>query len=181
MTTVKSVAELVARAQRGDPAAFGELARRHLRMAFVIALAVLGRPADAEDVAQDAFVAALERIRDCREPARFSGWLVAIVRNRALHALEKRKLRDPHGEPDAHAAAGAPGDVVLRRRLLDALARLTDVQREVVLLHDLHGASHAEIGEALGLSEVNCRQHLFTARRALRGELEEVRDGTGTH
>ena len=53
-------------------------------MAYAIALAVLGRPADADDVAQDAFVAALERIRDCREPARFSGWLVRIVRNRAL-------------------------------------------------------------------------------------------------
>ena len=69
---------------------------------------------------------------------------------------------------------------MLRDRLLAALARLTPVQREVVLLHDLDGATHAEIAEALGLSEVNCRQHLFVARRALRGELEEVCDGTGT-
>src|SRR5258706_9897778 len=159
---VESVAELVVRAQRGDSTAFGELVRRHLRMAYTIALAVLRRTADADDVAQDAFVAALERIRDCREPARFSGWLVRIVRNRALNALERRRLRDSTGEPDPQAAGGAGGDVFARGRLLEALVRLTDVQREIVLLHDLDGQSHAEIAEALGLTEVNCRQHLFT-------------------
>ena len=174
---MESVPALVVAAQRGDPAAFGELVRRHLRMAYAIALAVLGRPADADDIAQDAFVAALERIRDCREPARFSGWLVRIVRNRALHALERRKLRDPAGEPDDHAAAGARGDALLRGRLLDALAQLTSVQREVVLLHDLDDWTHAEVADALGLTETNCRQHLFTARRALRGVLGDKPHG----
>src|SRR5690349_15054561 len=88
------VTELVVRARRGDPAAFTELVRRHLRAAYAVALAVLQRPADAEDVAQDALISALEHLDDCREPARFSGWLVKIVRNRALHALDKRRLRD---------------------------------------------------------------------------------------
>ena len=74
------------------------------------------------------------------------------------------------------------GDVVLRGHLLAALATLSSVQREVVLLHDLDGWTHAEIADALGISETNCRQHLFTARRALRAELthEEARHGTGT-
>jgi RNA polymerase sigma-70 factor (ECF subfamily) len=174
-----SISDLVLRARRGEPAAFEELARRHLRTAYVIALAVLGRPADAEDVAQEAFVAVLERIDDCREPARFSGWLVKIVRNRALNALDKRRLRD--AQPDVEVAAPAGGgDVVARARLLAALARLSPVQREIVLLHDLDGWTHAELAGALGISEVNCRQHLFTARRVLRAELEEVRHGTGT-
>lgn len=175
------VADLVARARRGEPAAFDQLVRRHLRAAYAVALAVLGRPADADDVAQEAFVAALERLDDCREPARFSGWLVRIVRNRALHALEKRKLRDPHDDVEI-AAPGTPGDVVLRAHLLAALAALSPTQREVVLLHDLDGWTHAEIADALGLTETNCRQHLFAARRALRAELsalapEEVRHG----
>jgi RNA polymerase sigma-70 factor (ECF subfamily) len=180
-----SVAELVTRAKRGDASAFDQLVRRHLRAAYAVALAVLGRPHDADDVAQDAFVAALERIDDCREPARFSGWLIKIVRNRALHALEKRKLRDVGGDVEHRGTSEMTGDVTLRAHLLTALATLTPVQREIVLLHDLDGWSHAELAEALGLSEVNCRQHLFTARRALRAELsalapEEVRHGTGT-
>ena len=174
------VADLVRAARRGDPAATEDLIRRHLRAAYAVALAVLGRPADAEDVAQDAFLVAIERLDECRDPARFSGWLVQIVRNRALHAVEKRKLRDPSargeerwedeaGELVAHVPAS---DVVLRGQLLAALATLTPVQREVVLLHDLDGWTHAEIADALGLSETNCRQHLFTARKALRGRLE---------
>lgn len=176
-----SVADLVSRARRGDPSAFDALVRRHLRAAYAVALAVLARPADAEDIAQEAFIAALERLDDCRDPARFSGWLVRIVRNRALHALEKRKLRDP-GEPTDIAVPGATGDVVLRARLVAALATLSSTQREIVLLHDLDGWTHAEIADALGITETNCRQHLFTARRALRAELsaiapEEVRHG----
>jgi RNA polymerase sigma-70 factor (ECF subfamily) len=179
-----TVAELVKRAKRGETSAFDELARRHLRSAYAVALAVLGRPADADDVAQDAFVAALERIDDCRDPARFSGWLIRIVRNRALNALEKRKVRDAD-ELDDHATHTSFGDVALRGHLLKALENLPPIQREIVLLHDLDGWKHAELAEALGLSETHCRQHLFTARRALRAELsalapEEVRHGTGT-
>jgi RNA polymerase sigma-70 factor (ECF subfamily) len=175
------VAELVTRARRGDASAFDQLVRRHLRAAFAVALAVLGRPADADDLAQDAFVIALERLAECRDPARFSGWLLQIVRNRALHALAKRKLRDPTDTAGEPAAAQMLGDVVLRGRLLAALAELPQVQREIVLLHDLDGWSHAELAGALGLSEVNCRQLLFGARRALRAALaaEEIH-GTGT-
>jgi len=179
------VAELVLRARRGEASAFDQLVRRHLRAAYVVALAVLGRPADADDISQEAFVAALERLEDCREPARFSGWLIQIVRNRALHALEKRKLRDSAGELTDVAVPGYAGDIVLRARLLAALATLSAIQREIVLLHDLDGWTHAELASALGISEVHCRQHLFTARRALRAELaslapEERNHGTGS-
>jgi RNA polymerase sigma-70 factor, ECF subfamily len=179
-----SVAELVRRARAGEASAFDQLVRRHLRAAYVVALAVLGRSADADDVAQEAFVTALERLNDCREPAKFSGWLIQIVRNRALNALDKRKLRDTDELTDV-AIPGHAGDVVLRARLLAALATLSEIQREIVLLHDLDGWTHAELADALGISEVNCRQHLFTARRALRVELaslapEEKSHGTGT-
>jgi RNA polymerase sigma-70 factor (ECF subfamily) len=168
---VTPVAELVERARRGEPAAFDELVRRHLRAAYAVALAVLQRPADAEDIAQDAFLVALERLDECRDPARFSGWLVQIVRNRALHALEKRTRRDATDEVEV-AVTALGGDVVLRAQLLAALRTLTEVQRTIVLLHDLDDWTHAEIADALGLSETNCRQHLFTARRALRAALE---------
>jgi RNA polymerase sigma-70 factor (ECF subfamily) len=177
------VGDLVRRARRGEPQAFDLLARRHLRAAYAVALAVLGRPSDAEDVAQEAFVVAIERLEQCREPDRFSGWLLEIVRTRALNALDRRKRRDgPELVEDAAAAAAAPdGDVALRARLLDALAALGPVQREVVLLHDLEGWTHAEIAAALGLSETNCRQYLFTARRALRGGLAALAPAEARH
>lgn len=153
------------------------LARRHLRAAYVIALAVLRRPADAEDVAQEAFVVALERLDAC-DPDRFSGWLVKIVRTRALNAADRRRIREPADVEldDAPAPAVPLGDRGLRERLVAALDGLSRIQREVVLLHDLEGWTHAEIGEALALTENNCRQHLFTARRALRARLEPPGD-----
>jgi RNA polymerase sigma-70 factor (ECF subfamily) len=79
-------AALVVRAQRGEALACDELVRRFLRVSYSVALAVLLRRADAEDVAQDAMVVALEQIGSCRNPSAFKGWLLQIVKNRALNA-----------------------------------------------------------------------------------------------
>jgi len=168
-----STAELVLRARNGDRKAFTALVRAHLRAAYAIALSVVARPADAEDVAQDAFLIAFERLDTCREPARFSGWLLQIVRNQARNWLVKRRLRDvPDRDPVGEQGTEPPlPDTVLRRRLLEQLALLSAAQREVVLLHDLDGWTHPEIAAALGFSEVMSRQHLFVARRELRAQL----------
>ena len=76
-------AELVAGLRLGSRAAAERLARRHLRACRAVALAVTGDVLSAEDVAQDAFVQAMERIDDCRDPDRFREWLLQIARNRA--------------------------------------------------------------------------------------------------
>jgi RNA polymerase sigma-70 factor (ECF subfamily) len=171
-----SDAVLVARARRGDPAAFDTLVRRHYRTAYAVALAVLGRRTDAEDVCQDSWVRALERLDDCREPDRFIYWLLQIVRNRARNYLDYRRVRAAEPlEPDTAAGADDPRKeldaVRLRARLSESLAALPEVQREIVLLHDLEGWSHREIAKHLEISEVMSRQHLFQARRRLRGLL----------
>ncbi len=176
MTDSTSTAALVRRAVGGDARAFDGLARAFLRPAYAVALAVVRRPADAEDVAQEAVVAALERIDTCRQPERFGAWLFQAVRNRARNWVERRRLADVPAEQVEVADAGRDGygeRDVLRRQLLWALDGITPVQREVVLLHDLEGWTHAEIAAALDLTEVNCRQHLFTARRALRARLAD--------
>ncbi|MCC6524833.1 MAG: sigma-70 family RNA polymerase sigma factor [Polyangiaceae bacterium] len=175
MLCTDATATLVVRAQRGEAAAFEALARAYLRAAYSVALGFVGRPADAEDVAQDALVQAFEHLDSCREPARFAGWLLQIVRNRARNGLASRKLRDvPAAEaPSDPPADGAPPDAgALRRELCAALGRLGAVPREVVLLHDLEGWTHAEIAAGLDISEVMSRQHLFVARRALRRALD---------
>ena len=164
---------LVARARGGDALALEALARRHLRPAYAMALAMLRSVADAEDIAQESLMASLQRLDRCRDPSRFSAWLLASVRNRALNRIEMARVRADYAAR-AHEAQGEAGrgeQVLLRRRLLAALDRLTPVQREVVLLHDLEGWTHAEIAAALELSEVMSRQHLFVARRIMREDL----------
>jgi RNA polymerase sigma-70 factor (ECF subfamily) len=170
----EETAALVVRAQRGEPAAFDELARRFLRVAYSVALAVLVRRADAEDIAQDAMIAALEQLSSCRNPRAFKAWLLQIVRNRALNAADKRRVRDIHAsrEQTQSTVDGARPELVgQRERLLAALAGIPLPQREAVLLHDLEEWTHAEIAQAMGISEVMSRQLLFQARRSLRGAL----------
>ena len=167
-------AALVQRVQRGEKAAYAPLVRAFLRPAYAVALAVLGRRTDAEDVAQDALVVALERIGTCRHPDRFAAWLLQIVRNRAKNRLDERRLRDVPAEPQEVGGIVAPAaaeHVGLERRLVAALDELGPVQREVVLLHDLEDWTHAEIAAALNISEGMSRQHLFQARRMMRARL----------
>ena len=76
----RSDAELVIQARAGDSESYGELVRRYQRPAYSVALSVIGRHQDAEDAAQESFMVALERLEECRNPARFAGWLLAIVR-----------------------------------------------------------------------------------------------------
>jgi RNA polymerase sigma-70 factor, ECF subfamily len=178
MNVAGTDSRLVARALAGEAWGFEELVRRHLRAAHTVALGVLGNPADAEDVCQDAFLTALERLEECRDPKRFAGWLMRIVRNRALNFRESRSLRE--GVPLERASEAAGGDdpereagrSELRERLLAALAGLPETQREVVLLHDLEGWQHREIAELLGTSEGAVRVRLHEARRRLRTDLE---------
>lgn len=173
----ESDAQLVELARAGDSAAFEKLVRRHLRVAYSVALATIGDPADAEDVCQDAFVTALERLDECRNADRFLAWLLQIVRNRAHSVRRYNLVRRAMPLEDALGAVGRddPGRDVerseLRDRLTEALQGLTETQREIVLLHDLQGWRHREIGELLGIPEGTVRAHLFHARRALRARL----------
>ena len=88
---------------------------------------------------------------------------------------QKRKLRDVLKEvPKSEPADETTKVTGMRKDLLRALALLKPLQREVVLLHDLEGWTHPEIGEALGISEVMSRQYLYLARRDMRAELEQT-------
>jgi RNA polymerase sigma-70 factor, ECF subfamily len=172
-----AIGDLVRRARGGDSDAFEQLVRLHLRAAYTVAMAVVNDAADAEDVTQDAFVTALERLDDCQDPARFSGWLMSIVRNRALNYRRAQTVRAaaPLTALEAMPSNSSPERDAersfLREDLTSALAQLTELQRQVVLLHDLEGYRHREIGEALGISEGASRFHLSTARALLRVKL----------
>lgn len=171
--------ELVRKALKGDEIAFGTLVERYQRAAYAVALSVLGRHEDAEDAAQEAFLVALDRLEECRSPDRFAGWLMTIVRNRSKNLIRRESLRETDQvPPGARSRAPTPDRVTetreLRRLLQKALAELPEVQRQIVLLHDLEGWKHREIAERLELPSGTVRSHLHFARKALRKALKDV-------
>ena len=172
----RSDGELVRHAQRGDEEAFGLLVSRYMRSAYAVALSVTGKHEDAEDAAQESLMVALRRVEECREPERFAGWLMTIVRNRSRNLLRREGLRTTSEIP-VGAAGGDPlpdqelARTRLRERLDQALAELSEVQREIVLLHDYEGWKHREIAERLDMPLGTVRSHLHFARKALRKRL----------
>ncbi len=167
-----SDASFVEQAKRGNSTAFEALVRRYYRAAHTTALALVGNTMDAEDVCQDAFVRALQRLEDCHSPDRFKSWLLKIVRNRAHNFREYQQVRAGTAiEEVAVAGRSDPGkDAVrseLRGKLETALSELTEMQRQVVLLYDMEGCKHDDIAKSLGVSIESSRQHLFVARKRL--------------
>ena len=178
--TADTDAELVASVRRGSREAAGRLAERYMRPSRAVALAITRDVNAADDLAQDAFVYAMERIDDCRHPDRFGSWLLQIVRSRS-----RNHVRD--SKPSSHIAlegvvSGLPAPDIhaeraqLRARLLAGLDALPDVQREVILLHDLEGWTHREIAERLGIPAGTVRSHVHHARRIMRARLREMED-----
>lgn len=167
---------LVARARRGDEIAFEALVRRYIRAARALARSIVGTANDAQDVVQDAFLSALEELESCRDDARFGGWLLKIVQNRARNLVVARGRRPvaPLEAAELVAAPDAAIDVDERERLMRALESLSDIRRTIVVLHEVEGMSHEELAEMLDISVIASRQHLFQARKALRHSLGEV-------
>jgi len=167
---------LVMRSRSGDAPAFEELVRRHMRSAYAVALSVVLEPSDAEDVVQDSYISALEQLDSC-QPDRFAAWLMRIVRNRAISLQRRRRVRkaEPLEWAGGVVSSDNPGADLerlrLREQLLEAMQPLPERQREVLLLHDLEGWRHREIGDALGMKEGTVRYTLFQARRAVRERL----------
>jgi len=173
--------ELVRGARGGDGRAFGLLVQRYQRAAYAVAFSVTGRHEDAEDAAQESFLVALKRLDECRSPERFAGWLMTIVRNRARNLVRREVLRETDPVPLAASSKTPTPDRAaelseLQESLREALDALPEVQREIVLLHDMEGWKHREIAERIGLPSGTVRSHLHFARRALREALG-VRSG----
>jgi RNA polymerase sigma-70 factor, ECF subfamily len=168
--------DLVRRARRGDESAFGRLVERYQRPAYAVALSVTGRHEDAEDAAQEAFLVALDRLEECRSPERFGGWLMTIVRNRSKNLVRRESLRETDEvPPGARSRIPTPDRMAetaeLREQLRGALMGLPEMQRQIVLLHDLEGWKHREIADRLDLPCGTVRSHLHFARKALRSAL----------
>lgn len=171
--------ELVRRARAGDREAFGELVGRHAPMVRRLTRAVLRHPDDADDAAQDAFLSAwraLDRF-DTAQPA--GPWLARIAVNAARDLQRRRTVRRTEAIPESYAdrRGGGPeaqtDSALLRERLDAALAELPERQRVALVLFEVEGYRHAEIGALLGVPEGTVRSDVFHARRRLRAALGE--------
>ncbi len=172
---------LVERARRGGAAAFDALVRRHLPGALVAAERLLGDRADAEDLVQDAFLRALDRLPLIDPNRPFGPWFFTLLRNVGINQLRARKVRYTEPEPfDAASPDALPDEELMRAEVRErfdaALAALTPRQREIVMLFEVEGWKGAEIAEHLGLTPENVRWHLHQAKKSLRVTLQPLRD-----
>jgi RNA polymerase sigma-70 factor, ECF subfamily len=172
--------DYVIAAQKGSDSAFAALVRLHERRAYAVARAIVLSHEDAEDAVQDGFLHAYRALDRFRPDQPFGAWLNRIVANAALDLVRRRKVRDADELPDTVALPFRdPGESdELRRRLGDALTRLSDRQRAVIVLHDVEGYTHGEIGSMLGSPEGTARSDLHHARAALRRLLKNMRSNT---
>lgn len=173
--------EIVARVQRGDVAAFDALVRRYIDRALVVAKRITGNTHDAEDLVQDAFMRALDRIASFDNSRPFGPWFFRVLTNAGLNARRARKLRATEPEAlDAPSHDAGPDEMAerheIRERFDAALASLSARQRLIVTWFEVDEVPSSEIAERLGIAQETVRWHLHQARRVLREALGIVRD-----
>jgi len=180
MTDIQD-AELAALAQAGDREAFGELVARYAAPARRLARTILGDPDDADDAAQDGFLSALKHLGRFDPERPFGPWLMRIVANAAGDRRRRRRVREAQPLSPVLATHEAGPDVEtdrqrFREALRTALEALPERQRMAVVLFDVEGYTHREVGEVLNVPEGTARSDVFHARRALREALGDWKE-----
>jgi RNA polymerase sigma-70 factor (ECF subfamily) len=174
-------AALVERVRAGDSSAFDALVQAYMRQAFQLAYRVVGHREDAEDLVQEAFLAAYQYLDSYDATRPFGPWLMRIVLNRGSNLRRSRARRETEPETDAVSPAPSALDeserAEAREQLGRALAMLSERQRMIVTLFDVDGLTSTEIGELIDLSPGTVRWHLHEARRTLRGALSRFFKG----
>lgn len=166
--------------------AFEDTAQRYRRRVYSFARYLLSNREEAEDVTQEVLLR-LWRHQEGVDEERLGSWLLRVTRNACYDLLRRRRSEAAAGisasldEEDAREVASAEPspeararDTDFRRRLLEALGELGEPYKSVVILREVQGLPHREIGEALGIPEATVRVHLHRGRRKLRERLREV-------
>ncbi len=188
-------ADLVARLQRGEEAAFEEAVRLHAPRMLSVARRILGQDHDAHDALQDAFLSAFRAIGSFNQDSQLSTWLHRIVVNAALMKLRRRKRKAERSIEDLLPAfnqngkfqeAASPWTVTYddavsneetRQLVRNSIDQLPETHRSVLVLRDIEGHSTAETATLLGVSEGAVKTRLHRARLALRTLLDEHMKG----
>lgn len=171
--------DLVAAARNGDNLAFEKLYRRHRNRIYGLVWRLCGGDgALAEDLLQEAFVRAWNKLDSFRGEARFSTWLHRLSVNVALSDRRirvKRLERETALEGTVERTVAGDKDVAADKRmdLEQAIAKLPERARTVLVLYDIEGHSHAEVAEIAGMAVGSSKAQLHRARKLVREELEK--------
>jgi RNA polymerase sigma-70 factor (ECF subfamily) len=179
--------DLVKRAQRGDLQAYDELVKRYQERIYATVYHMTANHEDANDLAQEAFIKAYSALKSFKGGSSFYTWLYRIAVNKTINFLKQRKNKfhlslndidfNAEHDPDLMALISdktPTRDVALselQKKLNEALLKLSEPHRMVVILHDVQGQSHDEIAEVMGCNIGTVRSRLFYARQQLQVHL----------
>ncbi len=177
---------LVARCRQGERKAQFELYDLYSKAMYNTALRITGTGHEAEEVMQEAFITAFEKLHLFRGDVSFGSWLRRIVINKALDHLRKRKVRweeldeNMTDETSEEKFSDPDREENLQpyvEKIRSAMGRLTEGYRTILSLYLFEGYDHEEIAGILGISHVTSRTQYLRAKRKLKELLHELRDG----
>jgi RNA polymerase sigma-70 factor (ECF subfamily) len=187
ISDTKAEAQIIASILAGNTHEFHDLIRPHERSVYIMALSLLHNEADAEDVAQEAFLKAFRNLPHFRGESKFSTWLISITLNEARSRLRSRKNvkiesldESPEGQGPVTPALlrdwrEIPSEALERKEirglLQQAITDLPLIYREVFLLRDVEELSVNESAEALGISVASVKVRLHRARIMMQKKL----------
>lgn len=166
---------LVQRAQEGDVDAFEGLYREHVGKVYGLCLRMIREPSRAEELTQQVFVRAWQKLGSFRGDSAFSTWLYRLAANAVLGHLRSQGRWDERFAATDETLSEPPGHSPRPDRRIDlerAIAALPPAARMVFLLSQIEGYRHAEIAELIGIAEGTSKAHLHHARQQLRKDLD---------
>ena len=178
-----SESQLIRLATEGDARAIRTLYDRYAPRVHAVVRRIAGDDDLAQDYAQEAWIRAIRALPTFRGDARFSTWLHRIAVNAALQALRKSETRIKREGPVPEEVPVAPvdADSLLQNQLERALDGLPEGMRRVLILHDVEGYTHEEIGDVLGVTAGTSKSQLFKARAKMRVMLASLDGAAQEH
>jgi RNA polymerase sigma factor (sigma-70 family) len=168
---------LVERCRDGDILAFKALYERYRRPLYSLAYRFHGNAQDAEDSLQEAFIRIYKALPEFRFEARLETWLYRVVMNTCISGTRAKRNREERLDATLadtlHSGNGAQPDAALRDLLERAIGQLPQQQRSVFLLYAVHGQTHADIADALGISVGTSKSNYHKAKEALKERLAD--------
>jgi len=178
---------VIERCKKGDREAFASIVQKYMKPAYYVALGYVSRPEDALDLSQDAFVNAFRHIKRFDSSRKFFPWFYSILKNLCMNHLTRiqrrreksiEEMSEEEGQVPIPVEAVSPEASLvqkdLREKIGQALLRLRPKEREIIILQHFQDYSYQEIADLLGIPIGTVMSRLYSARQALRRELEEM-------